>query len=92
MSKDFAEIAYDVIAGVGLLQRGAPDTMKAFGVLSTAATASKTIDTKTKELWRSRSASRSTATAASPTTRRWPMSMEPAGASHPCEPPDRCFG
>ena len=31
MSKDFAEIAHDVIAGVGLLQRGAPDTMKAFG-------------------------------------------------------------
>jgi manganese catalase len=34
---------------VGLCQRGAPDTMKAFGVLSTAATASKTIDTKAKE-------------------------------------------
>jgi AhpD family alkylhydroperoxidase len=50
MSKDFAEIAHDVIAGIGLLQRGAPDTMKAFGVLSTAATASKAIDTKTKEL------------------------------------------
>ena len=29
MSKDFAEIAHDVVAGVGLLQRGAPDTMKA---------------------------------------------------------------
>lgn len=25
MSKDFAEIAHDVIAGVGLLQRGVPD-------------------------------------------------------------------
>ena len=33
MSKDFAEIAHDVVAGVGLLQRGAPDTMKAFGSL-----------------------------------------------------------
>ena len=31
MSKDFAEIAHDVIAGVGLLQRDAPITMKAFG-------------------------------------------------------------
>ena len=50
MSKDFAEIAHDVITGVGLLQRGSPDTMKAFGALSTAATASKAIDTKTKEL------------------------------------------
>jgi alkylhydroperoxidase/carboxymuconolactone decarboxylase family protein YurZ len=50
MSKDFAEIAHDVVAGVGLLQRGAPDTMKAFGSFSTAATAAKAIDTKTKEL------------------------------------------
>lgn len=33
MNKDFAEIAHDVVAGVGLLQRGAPDTMKAFGSL-----------------------------------------------------------
>lgn len=50
MSKDFAEISHDVVAGVGLLQRSVPDTMKAFGALSTAATASKAIDTKTKEL------------------------------------------
>jgi AhpD family alkylhydroperoxidase len=50
MSKDFAEIARDVVTGVGLLQRGGPDTMKAFWTLSTAATASKAIDTKTKEL------------------------------------------
>lgn len=50
MNKDFAEIAHDVMAGVGLLQQGVPDTMKAFGALSTAATASKAIDTKTKEL------------------------------------------
>lgn len=50
MTTDFTEIALDVIAGVGLLQKGAPETMKAFGTLSTAATASKAIDTKTKEL------------------------------------------
>lgn len=50
MSRDFAAISHDVITGVGLLQRGAPDTMKAFGALSTAATAFKAIDTKTKEL------------------------------------------
>ena len=50
MTKDFGDVAHDVTAGVGLLQRAAPDAMKAFGVLATAATASKTIDTKTKEL------------------------------------------
>jgi AhpD family alkylhydroperoxidase len=50
MSKDFAQIANDVITGVGMIRQGAPDTMKAFGALSTAATASKAIDTKTKEL------------------------------------------
>ena len=50
MSKDFVEISHDVIAGIGLLQRGAPDTMKAFSALSIAATAAKAIDTKTKEL------------------------------------------
>ncbi|MGB9113825.1 hypothetical protein [Bradyrhizobium sp.] len=46
MSKDFAEIAHDVVGGVGLLQQAEPNTMKAFGALSMAATASKAIDTK----------------------------------------------
>jgi alkylhydroperoxidase/carboxymuconolactone decarboxylase family protein YurZ len=50
MSKDYAQIANDVVTGVGLLGRGAPDTAKAFGSLSTAATATKALDTKTKEL------------------------------------------
>jgi AhpD family alkylhydroperoxidase len=50
MSKDFVQIANNVMAGIGLLRQDAPDTIKAFGALSTAATASKTIDTKTKEL------------------------------------------
>ena len=50
MSKDFVQIANDVMTGVGLLQKGEPNTMKAFAALSMAATASKTIDTKTKEL------------------------------------------
>jgi AhpD family alkylhydroperoxidase len=50
MSKDFAQIANDVVIGVGLLRQGAPDTMKAFAALSMAATASRAIDTKTKEL------------------------------------------
>lgn len=50
MAKDFAQIANDVITGVGLLRQGAPEPIGAFGALSTAATASKSIDTKTKEL------------------------------------------
>lgn len=50
MSKDFKQIAGDVITGVGLLHQGSPDAMKAFAALSTAATASKAIDTKMKEL------------------------------------------
>ena len=33
-----------------MLRQGAPDTMKAFGALSTAATATNAIDTKVKEL------------------------------------------
>jgi AhpD family alkylhydroperoxidase len=50
MSKDFAAIANDVMTGVGLLRQGAPDAQKAFGALAAAATASRAIDTKTKEL------------------------------------------
>lgn len=50
MSKDFVQIAHDVTAGVGLLRKGAPDTMTAFAALSGAATAAQAIDTKTKEL------------------------------------------
>ncbi len=50
MSKDFVQLAGDVASGVGLLRQGSPDAMKAFGSLSMAATATKAIDTKTKEL------------------------------------------
>ena len=50
MSKDYAQIANDVVSGVGLLRQGAPDTAKAFGSLLTTATATKALDTKTKEL------------------------------------------
>jgi AhpD family alkylhydroperoxidase len=49
MSKDFVQIADDVISGVRLLREGAPDLMT-FGAVATAATTSKAIDTKTKEL------------------------------------------
>jgi AhpD family alkylhydroperoxidase len=50
MSKDYSQIANEVVTGIGLLRRGAPDTVKAFGSLSTAVTATKALDTKTKEL------------------------------------------
>jgi AhpD family alkylhydroperoxidase len=50
MSKDFAQIANDVITGVGMLRQGSPDAMKAFASLAAAGTSSNVIDTKTKEL------------------------------------------
>jgi len=50
MSKDYVQIANDVMTGIGALRQGAPDAIKAFAALSTAATASNAIDTKTKEL------------------------------------------
>jgi AhpD family alkylhydroperoxidase len=50
MSKDFIQIAEDVMSGVGIIRQATPDAMKAFGGLSSAATASNTLDSKTKEL------------------------------------------
>ncbi len=50
MSKDFKQIAGDVMTGVGLIQQGSPEAMKAFAALSTAATAPHALDTKFKEL------------------------------------------
>jgi AhpD family alkylhydroperoxidase len=50
MSKDFVQIANDVVTGAGLLRQGAPDAMTAFASLSKAATAPNALDTKTKEL------------------------------------------
>ncbi len=50
MTKDFKQIADDVMAGVGLIREGSPEATKAFGALSSAATATHAIDSKTKEL------------------------------------------
>jgi alkylhydroperoxidase/carboxymuconolactone decarboxylase family protein YurZ len=50
MTKDYAQIANDVVTGVGLLRQGAPDTARAFGSPLTTATATNALDTKTKEL------------------------------------------
>jgi AhpD family alkylhydroperoxidase len=50
MSKDFVQIANDVVTGVGMLRQGSPDVMRGFASLASAATTSNAIDTKTKEL------------------------------------------
>ena len=50
MSKDFVQIANDVITGVGMLRQGVPDVMKGFASLAAASTAPSALDTKTKEL------------------------------------------
>ena len=50
MTKDFKQTADEVAAGVALLREHAPDAMKAFGALAAGATATRSIDTKTKEL------------------------------------------
>jgi AhpD family alkylhydroperoxidase len=50
MTKDFVQIADDVINGIGVLRQGTPDPLKAFGALASSATATGAVDTKTKEL------------------------------------------
>ena len=77
MSNDFVQIANDVISGVRLLREGAPDLMKAFGALATAATTSKAIDTKTKELMALAIGIAVTGTAVSLFTLKWPTSTGP---------------
>lgn len=50
MDKPYTRAADQVLAGLALLREGAPEAAKAFGGLSIAATAGKSIETKTKEL------------------------------------------
>ena len=50
MTKDFANLAGEVMKGAGLIRELAPDTMQAFAALSSAATATHVIENKTKEL------------------------------------------
>jgi alkylhydroperoxidase/carboxymuconolactone decarboxylase family protein YurZ len=47
MSDSFTQQADAVLAGLAMIREGAPEAAKAFGALSMAATASKTLDTKT---------------------------------------------
>lgn len=50
MPKDYKVIAQTVVKGVGALHEATPDVMNAFGALAKAATISKALDIKTKEL------------------------------------------
>ena len=50
MSKDFEQIADEVVTGAKLLHQGTPDAMTAFASLSKAAKAPNALDTKTKEM------------------------------------------
>lgn len=50
MPGKFTQIADEVVAGIGLIREAAPDAAKAFANLSVAATATKALDSKTKEL------------------------------------------
>jgi AhpD family alkylhydroperoxidase len=50
MARDFRQLADEVTAGIGALREGVPDAMKAFVALATAATATKALDPKIKEL------------------------------------------
>ena len=50
MAGKFTQTADHVVAGIGLIRESAPEALKAFGSLSLAATATKALDSKTKEL------------------------------------------
>jgi AhpD family alkylhydroperoxidase len=50
MEKPYTHVADQVLSGLALLREAAPEALKSFGTLSVAATATKSIDTKTKEL------------------------------------------
>jgi AhpD family alkylhydroperoxidase len=50
MATRFTLAADEVAAGIGLLRDAAPDAAKAFGSLALAATTSRALDSKTKEL------------------------------------------
>jgi len=50
MTGKFTQLADEVVSGIGLIRGGAPESMKAFGPLSLAATAAGALDPKTKDL------------------------------------------
>jgi len=50
MYKDWPNVAANLTTAVKELRTGTPDTMKAFTAMAIAATQSKALDTKTKEL------------------------------------------
>lgn len=50
MDKPYTQAADAVLSGLALLREAAPDAAKAFSALATAATATRALDTKMKEL------------------------------------------
>jgi AhpD family alkylhydroperoxidase len=50
MAGPFTQAADQVFAGIGLLREAAPEAGKAFGSLAVAATTTRALDAKTKEL------------------------------------------
>lgn len=50
MDKPFTQAADQVRSDLALLREAAPEAAKAFGALAVAATATKSLDTRTKEL------------------------------------------
>jgi AhpD family alkylhydroperoxidase len=50
MSDSYTQAADKILSGLALIREGAPEAMKAFGALSVAATTTRALDTKTKEL------------------------------------------
>ena len=50
MSKDYKQIAQDVVSGAKALRAAAPDTMTAFGALGKASYRDGAVSAKTKEL------------------------------------------
>jgi AhpD family alkylhydroperoxidase len=50
VTEKYTQLADQVVSGIGLIREGAPEAMKAFAGLSVAATTTKALDSKTKEL------------------------------------------
>ena len=50
MNKDWPEMAKELTGAIKQVRLGAPDVMKAFSAMATAATGAGTLDAKTKEL------------------------------------------
>jgi len=77
MTTRFTQAADEMASGIGLLREGAPDAAKAFGSLALAATTSRALDAKTKELMALAISIAVHCEGASPTTHARHTSMAP---------------